>query len=56
MAKVMDWLSCTPYTLAANKYGSLPTNAFKPQKDCLTVCQITPNTRPFTMLNHHHGE
>lgn len=36
MAKVMDWLSCTPYTLAANKYGSLPTNAFKPPKDCLT--------------------
>lgn len=36
MAKVMDWLSRTPpYTLAANKYGSLAANAFKPQKDCL---------------------
>jgi len=32
----LDWLIFTPYTLAANKYGSLPTNAFKPQKYCPT--------------------
>lgn len=57
MAKVIDWLPCTPpYALAANAYGCHPTDAFKPQKDCPTSVpnypkhQVIYNVKPSPWL------